>query len=135
MVRYPSRAHDGMRVCGACYERARRAAKRHKERVCQACGGPFTTTRTDPLLLGSVPTTSAPAGDQLMTRIVRTTYHYKRPPESHHHEETPPCKGSPNVYVDHSAPLLQGNLGLTTSVLAKPVSGALGQSFTPGPSS
>ena len=35
--------------CGACYWRAQRAAKRHKERVCEYCEGTFSTTRADAL--------------------------------------------------------------------------------------
>ena len=42
-----STAHQGQRVCSACYQRARRAAKRHKQRFCQACGLAFATIRAD----------------------------------------------------------------------------------------
>jgi hypothetical protein len=42
-----SEAYEKQRVCGACYQRGRRAAKRHKQRFCQACGLGFVATRAD----------------------------------------------------------------------------------------
>ena len=47
-TRFRGGRHSAAVVCGACYERQRRAATRYKHgHFCEQCGDAFTTTRID----------------------------------------------------------------------------------------